>query len=172
MTLARLLQPSLVVMEDVDLIATERTRMGACEEVLLNKLLNEMDGLKEEADILFILTTNRPETLERALSSRPGRVDQAIEFPLPDEVGRAKLVRLYSQGMHLTDELVATVVRRTEKVSPAFIKELMRRTVQFHLERNGSEQISMQDVENALEEMLFSGGSLNLKLLGAEGAGT
>jgi cell division protease FtsH len=54
MTLARLLQPSLVVMEDVDLIATERTRMGACEEVLLNKLLNEMDGLKEEADILFI----------------------------------------------------------------------------------------------------------------------
>jgi len=68
MTLARLLQPSVVVMEDVDLIARERTEMNSpCEEVLLNKLLNEMDGLKEEADILFILTTNRPETLERAL---------------------------------------------------------------------------------------------------------
>ena len=65
---------------------------------MLNKLLNEMDGLKEDADILFILTTNRPEALEAALTSRPGRIDQAIEFPLPDEEGREKLIRLYSQG--------------------------------------------------------------------------
>jgi cell division protease FtsH len=171
MTVARLLQPSIVVMEDVDLIAKDRGEMGVCEEVMLNKLLNEMDGLTEQADILFILTTNRPEALERALASRPGRVDQAIEFPLPDEIGRAKLVRLYSQGLHLNDELVETIVRRTANVSAAFIKELMRRTVQFHLEQNGTQQIVLQDVDNALEEMLFSGGSLNLKLLGAEGAG-
>ena len=170
MTLARLLQPSLVVMEDVDLIAKDRAEMGVCEEVLLNKLLNEMDGLNQEADILFILTTNRPEALERALASRPGRVDQAIEFPLPDDSGRAKLARLYSQGLQLSDELIASVVRRTEKVSAAFIKELMRRTVQFHLEQNGTGQIGLHDIDNALEEMLFSGGSLNLKLLGAEAA--
>ena len=86
-TLARLLQPSIVVVEDVDLIAKDRTEMSACEEVLLNKLLNEMDGLNEDAEILFLLTTNRPEALELALSSRPGRVDQAIEFPLPDDEG-------------------------------------------------------------------------------------
>src|ERR1700678_2196824 len=92
MTLARLLQPSVVVIEDVDLIAADRENLNTCEEVLLNKLLNEMDGLNEEADILFILTSNRPEALERALASRPGRVDQAIEFPLPDGDGRAKLV--------------------------------------------------------------------------------
>ena len=170
MTLARLLQPSVVVMEDVDLIARERTEMNSpCEEALLNKLLNEMDGLKEEADILFILTTNHPEALERALSSRPGRIDQAIEFPLPDDEGRQKLVRLYSQGIELADDVVQAIVQRTEKVSAAFIKELMRRSVQFHLERNGTGRIELPDVENALEEMLFSGGSLNLKLLGAEG---
>ncbi len=170
MILARLLQPSIVVMEDVDLIARERMQMGsACEEVLLNKLLNEMDGLKEEADILFILTTNRPEALERALSSRPGRIDQAIEFPLPDDEGRQKLVRLYSKGVELADDVVEAIVKRTEKVSAAFIKELMRRSVQFHLERNGTGRIELPDVEQALEEMLFSGGSLNLKLLGAEG---
>jgi hypothetical protein len=168
MTLARLLQPSVVVMEDVDLIARERTEMGGpCEEALLNKLLNEMDGLKEEADILFILTTNRPEALEAALASRPGRVDQAIEFPLPDEEGREKLVRLYSQGVELADEVVAAVVRKTDHVSAAFIKELMRRSVQFHLERNGTGRIELADVESALDEMLFRGGSLNLKLLGA-----
>jgi AAA+ superfamily predicted ATPase len=168
MTLARLLQPSVVVMEDVDLIARDRDEMGPCEEVFLNKLLNEMDGLKEEADIIFILTTNRPEALERALSSRPGRVDQAIEFPLPDDEGREKLVNLYSQGVSLAEDVVRTIVKRTEKVSGAFIKELMRRSVQFHLERNGSGRIEIADVDQALEEMLFTGGSLNLKLLGAE----
>lgn len=168
MTLARLLQPSIVVLEDVDLIARERTTMnGGCEEVLLNKLLNEMDGLKQDADILFILTTNRPETLESALASRPGRIDQAIEFPLPDEEGRAKLIRLYSYGITVSDDVVKNTVKKTENVSAAFIKELMRRSMQFHLEREDSSTIEMQDVENAIEELLFSGGSLNRKLLGA-----
>ncbi len=127
-----------------------------------------MDGLNEEADILFILTTNRPEALEQALASRPGRVDQAIEFPLPDDEGRAKLVKLYSQSLSLPDEVISEIVKRTDVVSAAFIKELMRRSVQFHLESNGKGSLQLKDVENALEEMLFSGGSLNLKLLGAE----
>jgi hypothetical protein len=172
MTLARLLQPSIVVIEDVDLIARDRSEMGTCEELLLNKLLNEMDGLNEEADILFVLTTNRPEALEAALASRPGRVDQAIEFPLPDAEGREKLVRLYAQGAEVSPKVAGEIVQRTDRVSAAFIKELMRRSVQFHLERNGSGRIELADVENALEEMLFSGGSLNLKLLGAEGLDT
>jgi cell division protease FtsH len=170
MTLARLLQPSIVVIEDADLVARDRTEMGPCEEMLLNKLLNEMDGLKEEADILFVLTTNRPEALERALAARPGRIDQAIEFPLPDADGRAKLVRLYAQGVEICGDVVVEVVKRTDRVSAAFIKELMRRAVQFQLGREGSGCIELADVEGALEEMLFRGGSLNLKLLGAEGA--
>ena len=168
MTLARLLQPSIVVIEDVDLIARDRNRMeSACEEVLLNKLLNEMDGLKEEADILFILTTNRPEALESALASRPGRIDQAIEFPPPDSVGREKLIRLYAQNANLPADIIAEIVRRTEGVSAAFIKELLRRIIQIHLEQAGASEISHADVDDALEEMLFSGGALNLKLLGA-----
>jgi hypothetical protein len=55
-------------------------------------------------------------------------------------------------------------------VSAAFLKELMRRSLQFHLERGGSGRVEWEDVERALNEMLFKGGSLNLKLLGAEGA--
>ena len=169
MTLARLLQPSVVILEDADLIGRDRTQMrNPCEEAMLNKLLNEMDGLKEDAEILFILTTNRPEALETALTSRPGRIDQAIEFPLPDEEGREKLVRLYGQGVEIAPDVVRAVVRRTERVSAAFIKELMRRSVQFHLERADSQRIELVDVENALKEMVFRGGSLNLKLLGAE----
>lgn len=178
MLLARLLAPSIVVMEDVDLIARERTRMGSpCEEVLLNKLLNEMDGLREEADILFILTTNRPQDLEVALASRPGRIDQAIEFPLPDADGRHKLIRLYAGGLELAPETIEDVIRRTDRVSAAFIKELMRRSAQFHLARGAaggagaSGPIDLHDINQALDELLFGGGSLNLKLLGAEDRG-
>ncbi|MCI0459335.1 MAG: tetratricopeptide repeat protein [Gemmataceae bacterium] len=167
MTLARLLQPSMVVIEDADLIARQRTQMrGGCEEVLLNKLLNEMDGLKEDAAVLFVLTTNRPRKLEAALTSRPGRIDQAIEFPYPDEEGRAKLVELYARGMRLPAEVVQATVSKTEGVSAAFIKELMRRAAQFRLERDGSGSLALEDVDNALEELLFKGGSLNRKLLG------
>lgn len=167
MTLARLLQPSVVVIEDVDLIGRERTAMHSpCEEVMLNKLLNEMDGLKEDAEIFFLLTTNHPASLEAALTSRPGRIDQAIEFPLPDADGREKLVRLYSQGVQISDDLVRVTVERTQGVSGAFIKELMRRATQFNLERNGGGVLSLADVENALDEILVAGGSLNLKLLG------
>ncbi len=172
MTLARLLQPSIVVMEDVDLIARNRERMeSACEEVLLNKLLNHMDGLKEDADVLFVLTTNRPETLEPALAARPGRIDQAIEFPLPDDDGRRRLVRMYAAGVEAPDAVAGEIVRRTKGVSAAFIKELMRRSYQFHLERSGTGRLSVEDVDAALDEMLFRGGPLNRVLLGAGGAG-
>lgn len=168
MTLARLLQPSIVVIEDVDLIARDRGNMNSpCEEVMLNKLLNEMDGLNEEADILFVLTTNRPESLEAALASRPGRIDQAIEFPLPDDAGRNKLVQLYAPDSGLSDENVTEIVRRTEGVSAAFIKELMRRTIQFYIESGSSGEITHENIADALNEMLHKGGPLNLKLLGA-----
>jgi hypothetical protein len=73
--------------------------------------------------------------------------------------------------VNVPEEVVKAIVQRTEKVSAAFIKELMRRSVQFHLEGNSTGCIGLPEVESALEEMLFSGGSLNLKLLGAEGFG-
>jgi len=165
--LARFLQPAMVVIEDVDLIARAREEMrSACEESLLNKLLNEMDGLREDALVLFILTTNRPDQLEAALASRPGRIDQAIEFPLPDDEGRRKLVRLYSRGLAVPDETVERIVQKTKKASPAFIKELMRRCAQYLLQSGRDGALALEQVEAALDEMLFSGGSLNVKLLG------
>jgi hypothetical protein len=164
--LARFLQPSILVMEDADLIARAREQMNSpCEEVLLNKLLNEMDGLREDAEILFLLTTNRPEQLESALAARPGRIDQAIEFPLPDEDGRRKLAHLYACGLELPGPVAELIVRKTQGASPALIKELMRRSAQFLLESGGGE-LSAAHVDAALEEMLFEGGSLNAKLLG------
>jgi hypothetical protein len=166
MSLARLLQPTMVVIEDVDLVGRSREMIGACEEPLLNRLLNEMDGLKEDADILFVLTTNRPEQLEAALASRPGRIDQAIEVPLPDEACRDKLVRLYGKGLPLSDAIVSEAARRTQGVSAAFIKELMRRVAQASIVRDGGATLQSADLGDALNEMLFAGGKLNIRLLG------
>jgi ATP-dependent 26S proteasome regulatory subunit len=166
MNLARLLQPAIVVIEDVDLIARDRDRMGPCDESLLNELLNQMDGLKQDADILFILTTNRPEQLEGALSSRPGRIDQAIEVPLPDDIGRKKLVQLYGRGLPLGDAVASEAARRTKGVSAAFFKELMRRVSQASIARDGGTTVESADISEALDDMLFAGGRLNIKLLG------
>lgn len=166
--LARLLQPSMVVIEDVDLIARQRENMnGPCEESLLNELLNEMDGLKGDADIIFVLTTNRPEQLELALAGRPGRIDQAIEVPLPDVMCRQRLIRLYGGALKLDDQVVAKAAARTEGMSAAFIKELMRRIAQVTLGRDEG-AVTSADVALAIDDMLFSGGKLNARLLGAE----
>jgi len=125
---------------------------GPCDESLLNKLLNEMDGLREDAAVLFVLTTNRPEHLETGLASRPGRIDQAIEFPLPDEQGRRQLARLYSCGLTLTDDVVELVVKKTKNASAAFIKELMRRSAQYGLQNGGSNALGLQALDAALED--------------------
>ncbi|MFK7737304.1 MAG: AAA family ATPase [Pirellulaceae bacterium] len=168
-TLARLLQPSLVVIEDADLIARQREEMDTCEEVLLNKLLNELDGLRSDAEINFVLTTNRPETLEAALTARPGRIDQAIEFPLPNDVGRRQLAKLYAGTQQLDESAVEAIVGRTVNTSAAFIKELMRRATQYAIVRGDGEAINTSDIETAVDEMLFSGGAFNRRILGAMG---
>ena len=168
--LARFLQPAMIVVEDVDLIASKREEMyGPCDESLLNKLLNEMDGLREDAAVLFVLTTNRPEHLEAALASRPGRIDQAIEFPLPDDARPRQLVHLYACGLPLSNDVVESLVKKTKGASAAFIKELMRRAAQFNLQDGNRGSLTANEVNSALEEMLFTGGSLNAKLLGASG---
>jgi ATP-dependent Clp protease adapter protein ClpS len=166
MSLARLLQPAMVVIEDADLIARDREEMGPCDESLLNELLNQMDGLKQDADILFVLTTNRPEQLESALAGRPGRIDQAIEVPLPDDIGRRKLVQLYGKGLPLSDTIVSEAAQRTQGVSAAFIKEMMRRVAQASIARDGGKTVESGDISEALDDMLFTGGKLNVKLLG------
>jgi ATP-dependent 26S proteasome regulatory subunit len=167
MALARLLQPAMIVVEDADLLARDRaSRSGACDEAMLNELLNELDGLRERADIFFILTTNRPNTLEPALINRPGRIDQAVEFPLPDRECRERLVQLYARSLPIPADLAAEIAERTDGVTPAFIKELLRRVAQLHLDSRDTSRLSRDSVERALQEMLFSGGMLNTRLLG------
>lgn len=169
MAIARLMQPVIFVIEDADLLAKTRELMRSPqEEAMLNHLLNEMDGLKEDADILFVLSTNKPEALEEALVARPGRIDQLIEFPKPDEGCRRRLMKLYGGALEIKPDIEINMVDRTDGVSASFIKELMRRLAQYSIERDDDGNISEADVEQALEEMLFDNNVLNRIILGAE----
>lgn len=153
-SVAKLLQPSIVAIEDVDLFAEDRDKStDSSSKVVLQSLLNEIDGVASESEIIFILTTNRPQVLESALVSRPGRVDQAIEFPLPDKDCRTKLIKLYSGDLEIHDDLIDDLALRTEGKSGAFIKELIRRSAQIMI-LEGCSQISKELVDMALQEMI------------------
>jgi len=75
-----------------------------------------MDGLANDADILFLLTTNRAEMLEPALASRPGRVDLAHRDPSARCGSRRRLFDLYRQGLRFEVRDLETIVDRTEGV--------------------------------------------------------
>lgn len=167
--MARLLQPATVILEDVDLIGTERGNQEIGANALLFELLNQMDGLADDVDVLFVLTTNRPDVLEPALAARPGRIDQAIEIPLPDADCRRRLFQLYSQGLETEISDWDKVVQRTEGVSGAFIRELLRKAAVYAAEENGSAPLVVRDrhLDEGLTELLVAGGPLTQSLLGA-----
>ena len=167
--LARMLQPSLVVLEDIDLIAQDRGQMGRYGNPLLFDVLNEMDGMAEDADVAFVLTTNRADVLEPALAARPGRVDLAVEIGLPDEDARRRLLELYGGGLDLRLRDGEAVVARTSGVTAAFIKELVRKAAVLAASRSaGAEGMVVRDEEVAesLDELLSERSALTRVLLG------
>lgn len=166
--LARLLAPATVVLEDVDLIGTERNQQSVGANALLFELLNQMDGLAEDTDVVFVLTTNRPDVLEPALAARPGRIDQAIEVPPPDADCRRRLLERFGRGLRLKLTDWDGLVARTAGVSGAFLKELLRKAAVFAAEDGGAELVVRdRHVAEALGELLVAGGALTQSLLGA-----
>jgi hypothetical protein len=167
--MARILEPATIILEDVDLIGTQRDRQTVDANALLFELLNQMDGLADDADILFILTTNRPDVLEPALAARPGRIDQAIAVPPPDEQCRRRLFSLYSKGMQVDVENLDNLIRKLDGVSAAFIRELLRKAaVLAAIESDGDLRVRGEHLQEALEELLVAGGPLTQSLLGAK----
>jgi len=168
--LARMLQPSIVVLEDVDLVAQHRGFVEA--NPLLFDVLNQMDGIDEDADVAFILTTNRADLLEPALAARPGRVDLALEIPLPDDDGRRRLIELYGRGLDLRLSELDAIVRRTAGVTASFVKELMRKAALLSAlegEGDGPPGVIDRHVDEALEELLSEESAMTRALLGGMG---
>jgi hypothetical protein len=166
--LARDLQPSAIVLEDVDLVAEDRS-FGPGSSPVLFDLLDAMDGAAPDADVLFLLTTNRADLLEPALAARPGRVDVAIEIALPDADARRRLLDLYGRSvpLRLTQADLETRIERTEGVTASFIKELLRRSMLEALHEDaGASAVAGSHVTRALDDLLDSGQQLTRSLLG------
>ena len=164
--MARMLEPSMVILEDVDLVAEARDRPGQACAPLLFELLNEMDGLADDADILFVLTTNRPDLLEPALASRPGRIDLAVEIPLPDPLCRGRLLELFGRGLDLSAASLERIVDRTEGTSAAFLRELVRKAALIAADDGCSTTVGDAHLQEALHELAVTGGRLTRSLLG------
>jgi hypothetical protein len=167
--LARELQPAVLVLEDVDLVAEDRG-FGDGPSPVLFSLLDAMDGAAADADLLFLLTTNRADLLEPALAARPGRVDVAVEIDLPDPDARRRLFDVYTRGVPLAvdEDDVDAVVERTEGVTASFIKELVRRAVLESLTETPGALTSVTGahLSRALDDLLDSTQSVTRALLG------
>jgi cell division protease FtsH len=161
---AKMLAPTTVVIEDVDLIAQERGFPGMQTQPLLFELLNQLDGISDDADILYVLTTNRPDILEPALAARPGRVDLAVELPMPDAEGRKRLLELYARGLRLDGVDLDAYVERTAGASPAYIKEMLRRAALLAAIA-GAPAVTHEHLDTAMTE-LESGSELARRIVG------
>jgi hypothetical protein len=161
--LARAMQPAIVVIEDIDLIAAERGMHGA-PQPLLFAVLDALDGLDGDADVTFILTTNRVDILEPALAERPGRVDLAVEIPLPDTDARRRLFAHYAHGLGLSPAAITAAADRATGTTGSFAKELMRRTVLSAAESGRA--IGDSDLDVALDSLLDARSQLTRSLLG------
>jgi ATP-dependent 26S proteasome regulatory subunit len=163
--MARALQPALVVLEDCDLVAESRDfHPGA--QPLLFEVLEALDGLSDDADVAFLLTTNRVDVLEPALAQRPGRVDLAVEIPLPDRDARRRLIARYARRLSFTAAAVTEAADRADGVTASFIKELVRRAVLIAADTDRDP--TDDDLSQALTEMLSEAHSVTRSLLGAQ----
>jgi hypothetical protein len=166
--LARELEPAMIVLEDVDLVAEHRTAGPGASPVLFD-LLDAMDGAAPDADLLFVLTTNRADLLEPALAARPGRVDVAVEIALPDAPARGQLLNLYGRALplRLTDAEHEAVITRTEGVTASFLKELLRRAVLESLDDDPAmPSVEARHLNHALDDLLDGHQQLTRSLLG------
>ncbi len=161
--MARALQPSIVALEDCDLIAEDRG-FGHGPQPLLFEVLDAMDGLEADADVTFLLTTNRVDSLEQALVQRPGRIDLAVEIPRPELAGRIALLELYAAKLNPRADVVQEVAERTEGTTASFTKELVRRAI-LNAAVAGDVP-SDQHLLGAAEELMSDAATLTRNFLG------
>jgi ATP-dependent 26S proteasome regulatory subunit len=128
-------------------------------------VLDAMDGLDNDADVAFVLTTNRPDLLERALAQRPGRVDLAVEIPLPAHQERLELLRLYGRQAAFSAGALEAAAERTAGTTASFARELVRRAVVAAALANTP--VGDAHLAEAVEELMADAESLTRSLLGS-----
>jgi SpoVK/Ycf46/Vps4 family AAA+-type ATPase len=167
--LARQLQPTLVIIEDVDLVfsAREVNPYGTA----LGELMDQLDGFTADEEVLFLLTTNAIERVEQAIRDRPGRINQCLYLGLPGPVLRRRYLERYLEPYDTGAVDLDHVVRQTERASQAFLKEHVLRAVQVAAEaagyRNGTPlPLRTEHFDTAFAELTAHGNRHSRAIMG------
>ncbi len=153
---ARQVAPTVIFIDEIDSLAPQRGGgMGepAVTERVVNTILAELDGLEELQGVVVIGATNQPNLLDPALL-RPGRFDELIYVPVPEEEGRLKILQIHTQRMPLGADVDLTeMARRTKGYTGADLENLVRRAGLHGLRENvEADTIPMRLFEKALED--------------------
>ena len=153
---ARQVAPTVIFIDEIDsLVPARGGGLGepAVTERVVNTILAEMDGLEELQSVVVIGATNRPNLLDPALL-RPGRFDELVYVPVPDEAGRLNILRIQTKGMPLAEDVnLEEVARRTQGHTGADLGDIVRRAGLLALRQNLETQvIGRAEFEKALGE--------------------
>ena len=149
--------PCIVFIDEIDAVGRKRgAGLGGGHderEQTLNQLLVEMDGFAENAGIIILAATNRPDVLDPALL-RPGRFDRQIVIGRPDIVGREEIFRVHSKNKPLDPSVdLKVLARRTPGFTPADIENMLNEAALLAARRNGI-QIRMDEIEEAITKVI------------------
>ena len=150
--------PCIVFIDEIDAIGGKRTNGGGMggndeREQTLNQLLTEMDGFEGNSGVIILAATNRPETLDPALT-RPGRFDRRVPVELPDLKGREAILKVHSKKVKLSDDVdFNRIARMASGASGAELANIINEAA-LRAVRSGRKVATQADLEESIEVVI------------------
>ena len=150
--------PCIIFIDEIDAVGRHRgAGVGGGHderEQTLNQLLVEMDGFEGNEGVIVIAATNRPDVLDPALL-RPGRFDRQVTVPLPDILGREKILKVHMKKVPLNDDVDASLIARgTPGFSGADLANLVNESALFAA-RGNQRTVNMGNFEKAKDKIMM-----------------
>ena len=148
--------PCIVFIDEIDAIGQKRDgRVGGNDEreQTLNQLLTEMDGFEGNTGVIILAATNRPESLDPALT-RPGRFDRRVPVELPDLKGREEILKVHAKKIRLNDQVdFGKVARMASGASGAELANIVNEAA-LRAVRSGRRYVTQADLEESIEVVI------------------
>ena len=148
--------PCIVFIDEIDAIGQKRDgRIGGNDEreQTLNQLLTEMDGFEGNTGVIILAATNRPESLDPALT-RPGRFDRRVPVELPDLKGREEILKVHARKIRLNDQVdFGKVARMASGASGAELANIVNEAA-LRAVRSGRRYVTQADLEESIEVVI------------------
>ena len=148
--------PCIVFIDEIDAIGKKRDGQLSSNderEQTLNQLLTEMDGFQENIGVIILAATNRPETLDPALT-RPGRFDRRVPVELPDLAGREAILKVHAKKIKTADDVnFHTIARMASGASGAELANIINEAA-LRAVRNSRTVVNESDLEESIETVI------------------